>query len=104
MRSIHWDTFEFGVYLEGLNSVDMAAALSKLVFFKIDSKVPNVADIDQVFVASPSITMNDTFDRDITASLLLQRLLACICVSTTRAAVNGDIGENDVCLSSFDYD
>jgi len=64
---------ELGIGPEGLDSVDMAVASSKLVFSMMDSEVFGVADIDQTLVASPAITMDDAVDRDMPPNNLLQR-------------------------------
>jgi hypothetical protein len=77
-KGLCWDAFQlgqaqFGVGPEGLDSVIMAVSSSELVFSVMDPEVLGVADIDQALIASPAITMNDTFDRDMVADNLLQR-------------------------------
>lgn len=77
-KGLRWDAFELGqtqfrVGPEGLDSIDMAVTSSKLVFSMMDSKVLGVADIDQTLIASPTVTMDDAVDRDMTSNNLLQR-------------------------------
>ena len=77
-KGLRWDTFElsqtqFGVGPEGLDTVDVAVASSKLVFSMMDSEVLGVANINQALVAPPTITVDDAVDRDMAPNNLLQR-------------------------------
>ena len=82
-KGLRWDAFElsqtqFGIGPEGLDSVDMAVTSSKLVFSMMDSKVLGVSDVHQVLIASPTVTVDDAIDRDMTSNNLLQRGLSGI--------------------------
>ena len=77
-KGLFWGALElgqtqFGVGPDGLDSVGMAVTSDKLVFSMMDSKVLGVVDIDQTLIASPTVTMDDAVDRDMTSNNLLQR-------------------------------
>ena len=82
-KGLRWDAFElsqtqFGIGPEGLDSVDMAVTSSKLGFSMMDSKVLGVSDVHQALIASPTVTVDDAIDRDMTSNNLLQRGLSGI--------------------------
>jgi len=82
-KGLRWDAFElsqtqFGIGPEGLDSVYMAVTSSKHVFTMMDSKVLGVSDVPQALIASPTVTVDDAIDRDMTSNNLLQRGLSGI--------------------------
>jgi hypothetical protein len=68
------DQTQFGVCPEELDAVDMAATPGEFIFSMMDSKVLGVSDIDQALIASPTVTVDDAIDRDMTSNNLLQHV------------------------------
>ena len=82
-KGLRWGSFElaqteFGIGPEGLDSVDMAVTSGEFIFSIMDSKVLGVSDIHQAPIASPTVTVDDAIDRDMTTNNLLQRGLSGI--------------------------
>ncbi len=69
---LEFDQPELGVLPEGFDFIDVVVAPRKLVFAMMNSEMLGIAHIDQPLVASPAVTMDDTFNRDMAPNRMLQ--------------------------------
>ena len=62
----------FGEAPEGLDSVDVVAAVSEFIFTVTNSEMLRVSDIDQAVVTNPAVSVNDGIEADLAADNSLE--------------------------------